>query len=186
MFENLRNKVSAWSMTSAIALIPWWLWLVVALGLIMLGGWVNGEYRWKPKYEHLENSIAQKVSEAQAAATTATTKNAVAESRIDKEKYQELQDAKIKINDLRTDLAAGNLRLRQPQRTGNNTANCTSSIVGDDPTPDASGGERPVESYILDLAEAAKTAIAQRDYLREKNAVDEKTVNEFSSAPTKP
>ena len=180
MFDKLRDKLSTWSVTSAIALVPFWVWLVVALGLIMLGGWVNGEYRWKPKYERLENSIAQKVSEAQTAATVATTANTEAESRIDKEKYQELQDAKIKINDLRTDLAAGNLRLRQPQRTGNNTANCTSSIVGDDPTPDASGGGRPVESYILDLGEAAKTAIAQRDYLREKNAVDEKTVNEFS------
>ena len=180
MFENLRNKVSAWSMTSAIALIPWWLWLVVVLGLIMLGGWVNGEYRWKPKYERLENSIAQKVSEAQAAATVATTANTEAESKIDKEKYQELQDAKIQINDLRAALAAGNLRLRQSQRTGNNTANCTSGILGDESTPDASGGERPVESYILDLAEAAKTAIAQRDYLREKNAVDEKTVNGFA------
>jgi hypothetical protein len=180
MFDKLRDKLSTWSVTSAIALVPFWVWLVVALGLIMFGGWVNGEYRWKPKYERLENSIAQKVSEAQAAATTATAKNTDAESKIDKEKFQELQDAKVKINDLRAALTAGNLRLRQSQRTGNNAENCTGGILGDESTPDASGGGRPVESYILDLGEAAKTAIAQRDYLREKNAVDEKTVNDFS------
>ena len=49
--------------------------------------------------------------------------------------------------------------------------------MGDGKTPESTGRGQSTGQDILDLAEIAKTAIAQRDYLQDKHVADTKTVN---------
>ena len=78
---------------------------------------------------------------------------------------KELQDAKIEIQSLRTQLAAGTLRLRQQSActdTANGAARTDTGMDTERPAEQAAGAAG-AEQHILNLGEHALSAIAQRD-----------------------
>ena len=78
---------------------------------------------------------------------------------------KELQDAKIEIQSLRTQLSAGTLRLRQQSActdTANGAARTDTGMDTERPA-EQTAGAAGAEQHILNLGEHALSAIAQRD-----------------------
>lgn len=146
---------------------------LAAVALMFAGGWVNW-MRWQAKYDKHIAEDTEAVTAAQEVARLASRSNAIKSARIDAQHFKELQHEKQKIADLRAGVATGAVRLRT------NSGSCIvrttranpDSRVGERSEPDSFTSGRPVESDILDLAEIAKTAIAQRDYLNAKHVLD--------------
>lgn len=156
-------------------LMPRWVWIALVVGVCGTG-WMSSA-RWHHKYDAIVNKQQADVLQAQTAASQATQANASATGTIDTQKYQELQNAKKTISDLRAQLRTGSISVRNCATDTNHTTISTSGSVGDGQTPESTGRGQSAGQDILDLAEIAKTAIAQRDYLQDKHVADTKTVN---------
>lgn len=150
--------------------------MLFTLAGVLCGGYING-LRWQHKYDALVNTQQSQVLQAQAAASQATQANASATGTIDTQKYQELQNAKNTINDLRSQLRTGAISVRDCATGTDNAKTRTSISMGDGQAPESTGRGQSAGQDILDLAEIAKTAIAQRNYLQDKHVADTKTVN---------
>lgn len=156
-------------------LMPRWVWIALVVG-VCATGWMSS-YRWHHRYDVLVNKQQADVLQAQAAASQATQANATTTGTIDTQKYQELQNAKNTISDLRSQLRTGAISVRDCATGTDNAKTRTSISMGDGQAPESTGRGQSAGQDILDLAEIAKTAIAQRNYLQDKHVADTKTVN---------
>ena len=163
------------SILAMFKLVPRWMWIGLVVGACATG-WMSS-YRWHHRYDVLVNKQQADVLQAQAAASQATQANASTTGTIDTQKYQELQNAKNTISDLRAQLRTGAISVRDCTTGTDNAKNSTSISMGDGKTPESTGRGQSTGQDILDLAEIAKTAIAQRDYLQDKHQADVQTVN---------
>lgn len=127
--------------------------------LVFGGGFLLGEERQEKVHDQYVLDHAEAAETAQRQLDTD-----IAEIGLKHE--QELEYERKTINDLRLGLRDGTIRLRQAK------AQCSANedqraSVGHVERAEPSDGEQELGQDILDLAEHAKTAIAQRDALQE-------------------
>ena len=169
-------KTSVGSMFGAV---PPWVWYgMVALTLMMCGGWVNGMV-WELKYDkHLAaDNKAVALSEQVAKAKTEQNTAAINAARLQAFKQGET-DAKT-INDLRVDVLTGARRLRQPACNTNNAdagATVTASDGGraTDAQRDITDSARVVRLGEIGLTLANRLEEAQAVIKADSDAVNEK------------
>ena len=169
------------SFLAMFKLVPRWMWLGLAVLAVMVGltRWHNGRVddAVARERDRLGAVYAQELADAQAKADEKTKANATTTGTIDTQKYQELQNAKNTISDLRSQLRTGAISVRDCATGTDNAKTRTSISMGDGQAPESTGRGQSAGQDILDLAEIAKTAIAQRNYLQDKHVADTKTVN---------
>ena len=127
--------------------------------------WWAADARWQQKWDAAEQGRLK--TEIQTVTKTVYIEREAAKqtAAADAKGQKELQDAKIEIQSLRTQLAAGTLRLRQqPACTGtaNGAARTDTGMDTERPAEQAAGAAG-AEQHILNLGEHALSAIAQRD-----------------------
>lgn len=140
-----------------------WAGVVIATVSALLGGAVVNKY-WKHKWAEAENKALHAQIKEKDRKATIERKAVENVARIDEESQQKLKEAQNEISDLRRQLNAGTIRLRNctnnPVRVSETSP--SPSVDKSERTEQADSSER-VEQHILNIAEQANTAIAQRD-----------------------
>ena len=127
--------------------------------------WWAADARWQQKWDAAEQGRLK--TEIQTVTKTVYIEREAAKqtAAADAKGQKELQDAKIEIQSLRTQLAAGTLRLRQQSActdTANGAARTDTGMDTERPA-EQTAGAAGAEQHILNLGEHALSAIAQRD-----------------------
>ena len=127
--------------------------------------WWAADAHWQQKWDTAEQGRLK--TEIQTVTKTVYIEREAAKqtAAADAKGQKELQDAKIEIQSLRTQRAAGTLRLRQQSActdTANGAARTDTGMDTERPAEQAAGAAG-AEQHILNLGEHALSAIAQRD-----------------------
>lgn len=140
-----------------------WAGVVIATLSCLLGGYAVNKY-WQAKWTAAENKALHAQIKEKDRKATIERKAVENVARIDEESQQKLKEAQNEISDLRRQLNAGTIRLRNctnnPVRVSETSS--SPSVDKSERTEQADSSER-VEQHILNIAEQANTAIAQRD-----------------------
>ncbi len=118
--------------------------------------WWAADAHWQQKWDTAEQGRLK--TEIQTVTKTVYIEREAAKqtAAADAKGQKELQDAKTEIQSLRTQLAAGTLRLRQQSA-------CTDTGMDTERPAEQTAGATGAEQHILNLGEHALSAIAQRD-----------------------
>lgn len=127
--------------------------------------WWAADAHWQQKWDTAEQGRLK--TEIQTVTKTVYIEREAAKqtAAADAKGQKELQDAKTEIQSLRTQLAAGTLRLRQQPAcadTANGAARTDTGVDTERPA-EQTAGATGAEQHILTLGEHALSAIAQRD-----------------------
>ena len=127
--------------------------------------WWAADAHWQKKWDAAEQGRLK--TEIQTVTKTVYIEREAAKqtAAADAKGQKELQDAKTEIQSLRTQLAAGTLRLRQQSActdTANGAAGTDNGMDTELPA-EQTAGATGAEQHILTLGEHALSAIAQRD-----------------------
>ena len=127
--------------------------------------WWAADAHWQQKWDTAEQGRLK--TEIQTVTKTVYIEREAAKqtAAADAKGQKELQDAKTEIQSLRTQLAAGTLRLRQQPActdTANGAAGTDTGMDTERPA-EQTAGATGAEQHILTLGEHALSAIAQRD-----------------------
>ena len=127
--------------------------------------WWAADAHWQQKWDTAEQGRLK--TEIQTVTKTVYIEREAAKqtAAADAKGQKELQDAKTEIQSLRTQLAAGTLRLRQQSActdTANGAARTDTGMDTERPA-EQTAGAAGAEQHILNLGEHALSAIAQRD-----------------------
>ena len=127
--------------------------------------WWAADAHWQKKWDAAKQGRLK--TEIQTVTKTVYIEREAAKqtAAADAKGQKELQDAKTEIQSLRTQLAAGTLRLRQQSActdTANGAARTDTGKDTERPAEQAAGAAG-AEQHILNLGEHALSAIAQRD-----------------------
>lgn len=127
--------------------------------------WWAADAHWQQKWDTAEQGRLK--TEIQTVTKTVYIEREAAKqtAAADAKGQKELQDAKTEIQSLRTQLAAGTLRLRQQSActdTANGAAGTDTGMDTERPA-EQTAGAAGAEQHILNLGEHALSAIAQRD-----------------------
>ena len=127
--------------------------------------WWAADAHWQKKWDAAEQGRLK--TEIQTVTKTVYIEREAAKqtAAADAKGQKELQDAKTEIQSLRTQLAAGTLRLRQQPAcadTANGAARTDTGVDTERPA-EQTAGAAGAEQHILTLGEHALSAIAQRD-----------------------
>ena len=127
--------------------------------------WWAADAHWQQKWDTAEQGRLK--TEIQTVTKTVYIEREAAKqtAAADAKGQKELQDAKTEIQSLRTQLAAGTLRLRQQSActdTANGAAGTDTGMDTERPA-EQTAGATGAEHHILTLGEHALSAIAQRD-----------------------
>ena len=127
--------------------------------------WWAADAHWQQKWDTAEQGRLK--TEIQTVTKTVYIEREAAKqtAAADAKGQKELQDAKTEIQSLRTQLAAGTLRLRQQPAcadTANGAARTDTGVATERPA-EQTAGATGAEQHILTLGEHALSAIAQRD-----------------------
>ena len=127
--------------------------------------WWAADAHWQKKWDAAEQGRLK--TEIQTVTKTVYIEREAAKqtAAADAKGQKELQDAKTEIQSLRTQLAAGTLRLRQQSActdTANGAAGTDTGMDTERPAEQTAGATGAVQ-HILTLGEHALSAIAQRD-----------------------
>lgn len=127
--------------------------------------WWAADAHWQKKWDAAEQGRLK--TEIQTVTKTVYIEREAAKqtAAADAKGQKELQDAKTEIQSLRTQLAAGTLRLRQQPACADtaNGAARTDTGVDTERAAEQAASSAGAEQHILNLGEHALTAIAQRD-----------------------
>lgn len=136
--------------------------VIATLAAICAGYFVNKH--WQAKWTAAENKALQAQIREKDRRSKVERESVENVAKIDEESQQKLKEAQNEISDLRRQLNAGTIRLRNCTNNSVRVSETSSSASVDksERTEQADSSER-VEQHILNIAEQANTAIAQRD-----------------------
>ena len=141
--------------------------ITAAVAAIVSGSlaWWAADAHWQKKWNEAEQGRLK--TEIKTVTKTVYIEREAAKqtAAADAKGQKELQNAQTEIKSLRTQLAAGTLRLRQQSActdTANGAARTDTGVDTERPAEQAAGAAG-AEQHILNLGEHALTAVAQRD-----------------------
>lgn len=140
--------------------------IVIAVSCGASAGWWFTHIYWQKKWQQRDVHDMQIQAAAQKKIKDLEKANQKVVAETDQKFFKELEDAKIEINQLRNAVNSGTRRLQHCQNisSGNaGTATVQSAGMGNNGGAYSRADSTEIEQDILDIGEAAVTAIKQRD-----------------------
>ena len=169
------------SILAMLKLVPRWMWLCLAVLVVMVGltRWHNGRVddAVARERDRLGAVYAQELADAQSKADEQTKDNAEATAQLDTNYYKEYQNASKNADYWRN--RALTERVPNKANCANNATHSPSGGMGDD-TATTAIDNRPLDvpsTAIIELSTIAGQMRAQVEYLQAKHLADVQTVN---------